>query len=82
MPVTAVIKKHEKCEAAHAPGKAHAHRVAPHLGRVQMEKDVGRHHHYTVTRSVLVAVPEDRLPHVAFDDVFFNFLNQAHVFIR
>ena len=44
-------------------------RMAAHLGGMEMEKNVRRHHHDPVARRVLVAVAKNRFPDVAFDDI-------------
>ena len=48
--------------------------MAPDLGRVEVQENVGRNHHDAVPRRVFVAVAENRLPNVAFDDIAFDFI--------
>jgi hypothetical protein len=56
--------------------------VTPHLGGVEMKKNVGGNHHDPVTRRVFVTVPEDRLPDMTLDDVAFDFIDKAHDIVR
>src|SRR5207342_682248 len=73
-------EKHEKSETSHAPSKTHAHRMTPHFGRMEMEEDIGSHHHHPVTRCVVVTVAKDRFPNLALNDIVFNLFKQAHDF--
>src|SRR5580765_3013315 len=67
-------QKHQKGQSAHAPRKAHAHGMAPYLGRMEVQKHVGGHHHDPVSRRVFVTVAKDGFPNVALHDVAFDFI--------
>src|SRR5262245_35680650 len=67
-------QEHQESQPAHTPGKTHAHGVASHLGRVEMQKNVGRYHHDAVSRRVFITVAKNRLPNVAFDDIAFDLI--------
>src|SRR4030095_3427028 len=67
-------QEHQESQSAHTPGKTHSHSVAPDLGRVKVQENVGRNHHDAVPRCVFIAVAENRLPNVAFDDIAFDLI--------
>ena len=50
--------------------------------RMEMEEDIGSHHHHPVTRCVVVTVAKDRFPNLALNDIVFNLFKQAHDFFR
>jgi hypothetical protein len=43
--------------------------MAPDLGGVEVQKDVGCYHHDSIARRVFIAVAKNRLPNLAFDDI-------------
>ena len=71
-------QEHQEGDAAHAPGEAQARGVLAHLGGVQVQPDVARHHEDAVARRVLVAVPEDRLPDLRLHDLALDLIEHRH----
>src|SRR5438128_5252294 len=71
-------QEHEERDAAHAPGEAQPGRVPAHLGGVEAEPHVPRHHEDAVARRVVVAVAEDRLPHLRLGDLTLDLVPSRH----
>src|SRR5437016_2720715 len=69
---------HEEGDAAHAPREAQPRGVPAHLGGMEVEPHVPRHHEDAVPRRVVVAVAEDGLPDLRLGDLPLDLIPSGH----
>src|SRR6059058_5013646 len=69
---------HEEGDAAHAPREAQPRGVPAHLGGMEVEPHVPRHHEDAVPRRVVVAVAEDGLPDLRLGDLTLDLIPSGH----